>query len=369
MQKVLNIVPYQYLPYFSGGQKLIAHFNQYMGEQCELHVAGTTDNEAAMATSYTLHPVLKKSRLRYADIGSFFRIRKLLKQEGIRNVIVEHPYLGWLGLLLKKFCNCRLIIHTHNIEHERFRTLGKSWWRLLKYYESFILHRADLVFCITEDDRQWMIQKMKLQPKNCIVVPYGITQQQMPIDKQKSKNEICRKHGLAATLPLFLFNGLLDYKPNLDALLMILQEINPILQKKNIHYNILITGKRLPAELNDLKAWNDQHIHYAGFVDDIDVYFKGADIFLNPVQSGGGVKTKVIEAIACGTTVVSTKTGAIGIEQTVAGNKLVLVNDNDWNGFAEAIIAAAQQPANTPQEYYKFYNWQSVAEKCVQAIG
>ena len=74
MKKVLNIAPYQYLPYFSGGQKLIAHFNHYLGEQCVLHVAGTPDNDAALAVTCTFHPVLKKSRFRYADPGTFFRI-------------------------------------------------------------------------------------------------------------------------------------------------------------------------------------------------------------------------------------------------------------------------------------------------------
>ncbi|HLO37239.1 MAG TPA: hypothetical protein VK173_01990, partial [Lacibacter sp.] len=76
MKKVLNIVPYPYLPYFSGGQKLIAHFNHYLGEQCLLHVAGTADNDAALANTYSFHRLLKKSRFRYADIGSFFRLQK-----------------------------------------------------------------------------------------------------------------------------------------------------------------------------------------------------------------------------------------------------------------------------------------------------
>jgi len=167
---------------------------------------------------------------------------------------------------------------------------------------------------------------------------------------------------------LFLFNGLLDYKPNLDALHAILEQINPLLLQSNLPYNIIITGKRLPTELDELKAWNDQHIHYAGFVDDIDFYFKAADLFLNPVQSGGGVKTKMIEAIACGTTVISTETGAIGIDRSVTGEKLIIVADNDWNAFANAILKHAQQKTETPAEYYKYYNWQHIAEQVVRSI-
>jgi polysaccharide biosynthesis protein PslH len=369
MKKVLNIVPYPYLPYFSGGQKLIAHFNHYLGEQCVLHVAGTADNDNVLADTYRFHPVLKKSRFRYADVGSFTRIKQLIKREQIDTVIIEHPYLGWLGWLLKVSCKVKLVVHTHNIEYERFRTLNKSWWPVLKFYESFVLRKAHKVFCITEDDRQWMITKLNLPPEKCIVIPYGIIQEQIPIDKEQSKREVCRIHKLAPELPLFLFNGLLNYRPNLDALMVILQQINPYLQRKGLKYNILITGKRLPPELNELKAWNHQHIYYAGFVDDIDLYFKAADLFLNPVQSGGGVKTKMIEAIACGTTVVSTKTGATGIELSVAGGKLIVVDDNDWNGFAEAVSKALQLQTSTPVEYYSYYNWRRIAEHVMKALN
>ncbi|MEJ8843384.1 glycosyltransferase family 4 protein [Lacibacter sp. H375] len=368
MKKVLNIVPYPYLPYFSGGQKLIAHFNHYLGEQCVLHVAGTADNNAALANTYNFHPILRKGRFRYADISSFFPLQKLIKKEQIDTVIIEHPYLGWLGWLLKITCKIKLIIHTHNIEYERFRNFGKSWWPVLKSYESIVLRMADKVFCITEDDRQWMINNMKLQADKCIVVPYGITQKQMPDDKQHCKNALAKRHHFDPKHALFLFNGLLDYKPNLDALTAILEQINPLLLKTNLQYNIIITGKRLPAELNELKAWNQHHIHYAGFVDDIDLYFKAADLFLNPVQSGGGVKTKMIEAIACGTTVISTKTGAIGIEPSVTGEKLIIVADNDWNSFAKEILKHAQQQSNTPADYYQYYNWQHIAEQVVSSV-
>ncbi|NCU04763.1 MAG: glycosyltransferase family 4 protein [Chitinophagaceae bacterium] len=361
MKKVLNIVPYPYLPYFSGGQKLIAHFNHYLGEQCVLYVAGTEDNDATQATTYHFCPLLKKSRLRYADAGAFFRLKRLIKKEGITTVIIEHPYLGWLGVLLKASCNIKLIVHTHNIEYDRFRTLGKSWWPLLKAYEKFVLRKADIVFCITEDDREWMTAQLHLQPQKCITVPYGIVQESMPADKAESKQIVCATHQLDPSLPLLLFNGLLDYKPNHDALMAILEEINPLLQKKGLAYNMLITGKRLPAELQELKAWNKQHIFYAGFVDDIDLYFKAADVFLNPVQSGGGVKTKMIEAIACGTTVVSTKTGATGIEHSVTGNKLSVVADHDWNSFAEQVVQHCKQTTATPASYYGYYNWRQIA--------
>ncbi len=369
MEKVLNIVSYPYLPYFSGGQKLIAHFNQYLGEQCNLHVAGTTDNDATMAKSYVFHPLLYKSKFRYADPGLYFRIKKLITEQQITTVIIEHPYLGWLGWLLKKNCKIKLIVHTHNIEYERFRTIGKSWWPLLKRYEQWVLKQAHTVFCISEEDRRWMIEKMKIEAAKCILVPYGINQQQSPANKAESKALVCSKHGFDPTHKLLLFNGLLDYKPNLDALKVIIEEINTVLLHTSLKYTILITGKRLPAEFDELKAWNHQNIYYAGFVEDIELYFKAADLFLNPVQSGGGVKTKMIEAIALGTTVLSTETGAAGIDKKLCGPKLLTVADNDWSSFAKMILSNNNIHTPTPEAYYQTYYWGNITRKIIPNLS
>ncbi|MBK7560875.1 MAG: glycosyltransferase family 4 protein [Chitinophagaceae bacterium] len=132
---------------------------------------------------------------------------------------------------------------------------------------------------------------------------------------------------------------MLDYRPNLDALNVILHEINPLLLKQDgFRYKIIISGKRLPEALNALKDYADKNIIYTGFTEDITTYLEATDIFLNPVQSGGGIKTKMVEAIGYGATVISTKTGAAGIERKVCGQKLVSVPDNDWEVFAKKII-------------------------------
>jgi glycosyltransferase involved in cell wall biosynthesis len=278
-------------------------------------------------------------------------------------VIVEHPYLGWMGWLLKLTCNTKLIIHTHNVEHERFRTVGKWWWPFLKIYETWVLNRADFVFCISEEDRQWMTEKMKISTSKCVLVPYGITQQEPPLDKKESKEMVCTKHGFNPTHQLFFFNGLLDYKPNTDAVSTIIEKINPALLVKNIPYNILIVGKRLPESFQDLKAYNQQHLFYAGFVDDIDLYTKAADVLLNPINSGGGVKTKMIEALGLNTTVVATATGAIGVNKLVCGDKLKIVSDNDWVSFANEVIDAASTESTIPAAFYQTYYWGNIIQQ------
>jgi glycosyltransferase involved in cell wall biosynthesis len=115
--------------------------------------------------------------------------------------------------------------------------------------------------------------------------------------------------------------------------------------------------------LNELKEYIDQNIIYAGFVEDVEMYFKAADLFLNPVQSGGGIKTKMVEAIAFGTTVITTETGAAGIHRDICGKKLIVVPDNDWNDFANAVIENRSSNEMTPPSYYDYYFWGSIVKK------
>ena len=366
MQRVLNIVPYPFLPDFSGGQKLIALFNQYLGLRCELHVAGTVTNDASLARNYTFHPILAGNKFRYADVGNLQRMSRIIQQHRIDTVILQHPYMAHFGWWLKKKWGVRLIIHTHNIEYERFRSIGKWWWPLLKQFERWALQQADLVFCITEEDKTAMIRELGVDAGKCILVPYGIPQKARPADKATCKENVCGQLQLDATLPLLFFNGLLDYQPNLEALNSILHHILPRLQQRGFRYNMVVAGKRLPASFRQLQPWQHLHVTYAGFVEHIDVYTCGADVLLNPVNTGGGVKTKMMEALGLNTTVVATRTGATGVLPEVCGSKLLITDDNDWDAFAAAVQKGATGKTDIPEAFYQTYNWESVIEKVVR---
>ncbi len=363
MKKVLAIAPYSYLPYFSGGQKFIAKFFEYLGREVDLTVVSVAKNDTALA-AYKIIPLLKASFSRYHDRSLVGKLTELIQKEKYDAIIWEHPYYGWLAKKIKKRTGIRTIIHTHNIEYQRFRSVGKWWWPILRTYERKCLRSADAVLFITPEDRDFAVSKWKLKKEKSLIVPFGVDINTDPTDKADHKKLVSNKHGIATGEKILLFNGLLNYKPNLDALDIILEEINPRLSEQDLQYKIIICGKGLPEERNGLKEFANKNIIYAGFVNDIETYFKAADIFLNPVQSGGGIKTKMVEAIAFGATVVSSQSGAAGMDRNISGPKLVVVNDNDWSAFAAEIIKIAKEPLQpTPAAYYKEYGWKNIIEK------
>ena len=368
MKKIVSIVSYSILPYSSGGQKSIAQFNEFLGTQCDLTVISTSSNDSSLVKNYTLIPWMKNNLLKFFDLSLFFKVVSFIKNNNINYLMLEHPYMGWLGWLVKLRCKIPLIIHTHNIEYLRFKSVGKKWWPILMWYEKWVLTMADTIFCISEEDKQFMVTNFSLPASKCHVITFGLPLPSIPKDKVDCAETVRKLHHIESDASIILFNGLLSYAPNANAVRDIAQHINPLLLKSDLKYKIIICGKGLPEDLNGLKAYTGQNIIYAGLVPDIELYFKAADIFINPILSGGGIKTKLVEALGFNTTVISAETGAIGCDKEASGNKLIVVQDNDWETFAGEVIDKLKTSIQTPDSFYAKYYWGNITKKALDAV-
>jgi len=366
---VLSLVSYNFLPAKMGGQKGIASFNDSFSKQVNI-ICVTTKSNDPKAADYEVLNILSDSPLRYMNIFYFFTLRNIIKQKNITHLQIEHPYYGWLALLVKRFCKVKLILHSHNIEGLRFKSTGKWWWRILLGYEKIVHRKSDHLFFVTDEDRAYSIENFKVDPAKCLTTPYGIDwQHALPADEKSTAKKILNeKYNIAENELVLFFNGSFNHKPNLDALYFILDSLNPILAgTKDFKYKILICGKGIPADITDKKHPN---IYIAGFVDDISVYFKGADIFLNPVSTGGGIKTKLVEALGYDLFVVSLKDGAIGIPAGITNSKLIVIeDDNDVQAFANAVITVSGKELHIPGAYFDYFYWGNITQKAADFIS
>lgn len=369
--KLLSLVSYQFLPPKMGGQKGIAFFNRYLSRHLNLTCITTKANQPENLDRYIIKNILSNNKLRYINIFYFFTLKKMIRENKITHLIIEHPYYGWLGLWIKWFLKIKLIVHSHNIESLRFKSVQKWWWGILWHYEKYVHRKADISFFIHDDDMEYAINNFKLAPTQCTTITYGFELNKPPNDyeKKEAKNLLCTKHNVPETEKILLFNGTLSYKPNLDALDIILNKINPLLAAAaNFNYKIIICGSKLPAEYKSLIDHKEKNIIYAGFVDDINIYFKGADIFINPVIDGGGIKTKLVEALGSNLSVVSTKSGAIGIPDAITGNKMKTTKDGQWEEFVNQIIYT-DEGATTPQQFFEYFYWGNIAAKAAKTLS
>jgi glycosyltransferase involved in cell wall biosynthesis len=368
---VLSLVSYKFLPPDMGGQKGIAFFNRYLAKKVGLLCVTVQENDKTEAEGYPVIKILSNSRLRYINLFYFFPLNRIIRDKNITHLIIEHPYYGWLGIFLKWISKVKLVVHSHNIEALRFKTMNKWWWGILWQYEKWVHKNADLNFFIHDNDRNYAIENFKLDPQLCTVITYGFELKEAPAlaEKQSAREDICKTHGIRASEKILLFNGTLGYKPNLDALNIILEKINPLLlAETNFKYKIIICGNKLPASYSGLVDYKEKNIIYAGFVTDINRYFKGADIFINPVVDGGGIKTKVVEALGYDLSVITTQSGATGIPAEVTGGKMKILADNDWEAFANQIILL-NISAIIPQEFFDHFYWGDIAKKAAEVIS
>ncbi len=354
-----------------GGQKGIAFFNRYLSKKIDLLCVTTQDNTNIEAEGYAVKKMLSTSKLRYINPFYFFTLSRIISENKVTHLIIEHPYYGWMGVLLKWFCKIKLIVHSHNIESLRFKSTGKWWWGVLWHYERFTHRQANHNFFIHNDDRNFGIKNFMLDPEKCTTITYGFELSEAPalVDKQSAREQICITHGINNSDKILLFNGTLGYKPNLDALNIILKKINPLLlAAEKFKYKIIICGNKLPSAYNDLSDYKEKNIIYAGFVDDIRPYFKGCDIFINPVIEGGGIKTKVVEALGYDLSVISTKSGAIGIPAEITEGKLEVVLDEYLDEFAKQVISLDTSKRISPLFFNHFY-WGDIAAKAAVIIS
>ena len=226
MKKILAIAPYPYLPYFSGGQKFIANFFSHLANETDLTVAGVKTNDWSKAGNYKHLPLLPSSFSRYFKTGLINTLEKEIKKERHELLIIEHPYYSWLANALKKRTGIRTAIHTHNIEYQRFRSTGRWWWPFLKYYEKKAFKAADLLLFITPEDKNFAVQHWGIDENKCLDIPYGIDQAQHPADRAQSRQIVGSRHKIDPSSKIYFFNGLLGYKPNYEALKIILEKIS-----------------------------------------------------------------------------------------------------------------------------------------------
>ncbi len=216
----------------------------------------------------------------------------------------------------------------------------------LKKYERQICRQADGVVAVSRADREAIRQ---LDPSlNITLVPNGV-------------NLASHNPAPPEVIPVDLvFTGKMDYRPNIDAMLWFGQTVLPLIQAKRPATTLAIVGQRPHPRLNSLKA--NPHIVITGYVDDVQPYIAGAQVYVAPFRVGGGTRLKILEAMAMHKAIVSTTVGAEGYPVT-SGQELVLADTAA--DTAQTILHLLNTPAARHQlgeAAYRFvaehYTWE-----------
>lgn len=112
-----------------------------------------------------------------------------------------------------------------------------------------------------------------------------------------------------------LYVGSLAWRPNNQGLVWFLAEVLPLLNESGYPYHIYIVGKNASETVRKYAEQNT-NITITGYVPDVNEYYDLCQYMIVPLFVGSGLRVKIIEAFSHGMPVVSTSTGAEGIQCT-----------------------------------------------------
>ena len=137
-----------------------------------------------------------------------------------------------------------------------------------------------------------------------------------------------------------VFTGVMDYWPNVEGMIWFVERILPRVRQRVPGTQLYIVGSRPTPAVRKLARIPD--ITVTGFVADTRDYLAAASVCVVPLRIARGIQNKILEAMAMGKPVVTTRQAFEGV-RAVAGEEIV-VADGEEN-FARATVNLLLDPA------------------------
>jgi len=142
-----------------------------------------------------------------------------------------------------------------------------------------------------------------------------------------------RSTGVAKRSGSIVFTGVMDYFPNIDAVVWFCDEVLPIVQQQIPGAGLTICGSRPAAAVRRLAK--RRGVTVTGRVPDTRPYMDEAELFIAPMRMARGIQNKLLEALAMGLPCVASQTAARG---TVVQDGEGILAADDPEVFAEHVV-------------------------------
>jgi glycosyltransferase involved in cell wall biosynthesis len=368
VMKILFLTAHLPYPPFSGGRRREFELISRLSRSFEIHLCSITKSweadslyindllqycrrvnlfEAVEPTTkqqyYAHYPHQMKKHM--SEEASSY-ISFLLKDQSFDVVHIEGYYL--LQHLPIK-AEVPILLIEHNIEHllalQRFRVAGTGeeksyfWSEYIKTlkWEQLTWKRATVCVALTKEDKI----SMERLGSNIDVrwIPNGSDYHKKIDDVTKLLSNSFEYPVVTDNCPSVLFVGNFAYEPNVDAALYFCRDIFPLILKDVPNVKLFLVGNAPTSEICSLAS--NRNIEVSGRVASLIPYYKHADVVVCPLRIGGGIKVKVLEALAHGKAIVSTSIGTQGLD--LSNYRAVAVAD-EATDFAENVVRLLVHP-------------------------
>jgi glycosyltransferase involved in cell wall biosynthesis len=183
--------------------------------------------------------------------------------------------------------------------------------------ERSLLDRTSAVLVLADRDRQ-ELRQLGVSTDVEVIPPWLDPVPQVPVAERE----------------VVLFVGALWRWENVHAVDWLLRAVWPIVRRHRPAAHLMLVGADPPATLLRLRR---PDVTVTGFVPELSAYYSAARCVVAPVQIGGGIQTKVPQAMLYGLPVVATVFSAQGLGDDREWGALAGVHDSPEE-FARAVI-------------------------------
>ena len=187
-----------------------------------------------------------------------------------------------------------------------------------KQRELSTYREADAVIVVTEDDAVALRSAGIRTPIH--IIPVVVPSRSRPEQEREAE---------------LLFVGGFNHAPNVDGLIWFVRECFPHVRSSVADASVTVVGSNPPPEI--LALADIPGVKIVGYVPDTGPYLDRAAVSVAPLRYGGGMKGKVVEALAAGMPLVTTTPGVQGIPVSDGNGARVADSAED---FAAAIVWA-----------------------------
>jgi glycosyltransferase involved in cell wall biosynthesis len=145
---------------------------------------------------------------------------------------------------------------------------------------------------------------------------------------------------------MIIISGNMGYAPNVDGVRYFCKEVFPLILAQVPDATLWLVGARPSTAIQKLA--NGKNIKVTGYVEDVRYYLCRSMVSVCPIRLNVGTQTKVLEALATGTPVVTTSAGNQGVgcesgyhlwvadtPDEIANCVVRLLNRQHWDSFSE----------------------------------
>jgi len=255
-----------------------------------------------------------------------------------------------------------LVVAEHNIEYSVYQQyvdrfpmpLVRPILRLdvnkIKTWEHVVWDKAKKIIAVSNDDQ--LVIRNHDGSKNVTVAPNGVASEEFKVNTQIITEKRCR----------CLYVGNFSWLPNVEAAQKLIQVIWPKIHTKYKNAELSIVGKNMPSSI---RSNPEIGIIAKGEVENIAEVLSNNEILLAPMTIGGGTKFKILEAMATGVIILSSKEGVMGLPVTSKKEVIICETPDDYvNSLGllikdNSLVSSLRQEARSLIE--RSYTWDAIA--------